>query len=83
MIFFFSGFAEGGNGSPKASSLTPYEEALDALSSLIIRRTRADSSNMGDQFDHLFEYLKVKNFENLVALLGLLRLTMVCNSNRC
>lgn len=55
----FVSFAEGGSGSPKSSSLTPYEEALDALSSLIITRTRADNSNMGDQFDILFEYLKV------------------------
>lgn len=53
-------FVEGGNGSPKSSSLTPYEEALEALSSLIIRRTRADGTNFGDQFDVLFEYLKVK-----------------------
>jgi len=40
--------------------LTSYEEALEALSSLIIRRTRADGTNFGDQFDVLFHYLKVK-----------------------
>ncbi|KAE9594366.1 hypothetical protein Lalb_Chr18g0053031 [Lupinus albus] len=28
---------EGGNGSPKSSLVTPYEEALDALSSLITK----------------------------------------------
>ncbi|XP_061343516.1 folylpolyglutamate synthase-like isoform X2 [Gastrolobium bilobum] len=58
---------EGGNGSPKSSSLTPYEEALDALSSLITRRTRADSSNMGDQFSMLFEYLKMLDLEEPIS----------------
>lgn len=53
-------FAEVGKGSPKSSSLSPYEEAMEALSSLITRRTRADASNVGDQFDLLFDYLKVK-----------------------
>jgi hypothetical protein len=58
-------FVEGGNGSPKSSSLSSYEEALEALSSLIIRRTRADGSNFGDQFDVLFVYLKVKILKSL------------------
>ncbi|XP_073221431.1 folylpolyglutamate synthase-like isoform X2 [Cicer arietinum] len=51
---------QGGDGSPESQSLTSYEEALEALSSLIIKRTRADGSNMGDQFDVLFEYLKLQ-----------------------
>ncbi|KEH28269.1 folylpolyglutamate synthase [Medicago truncatula] len=58
---------EGGNGSPKSSSLTPYEEALEALSSLIIRRTRADGTNFGDQFDVLFEYLKMLDLEEQIS----------------
>lgn len=40
--------------------MTPYEEALDALSSLITKRSRADKSNKGDRFDLLFDYIKVK-----------------------
>lgn len=56
--------AEGGDTVPKTSSLTPYEEAMEALSSLITRRTRADSTNMGDQFNVMFEYLKVIKFVN-------------------
>ncbi|MCL7021602.1 hypothetical protein MKW94_010618, partial [Papaver nudicaule] len=35
-----------------------YEEALDALSSLITKRSRADKSNKGDRFDLLFDYVK-------------------------
>ncbi|KAJ1400975.1 Mur-like, catalytic domain superfamily [Sesbania bispinosa] len=58
---------EGDDGSPKSSSLTPYEEALEALSSLITRRTRADSSNMGDQFDVLFEYLKMLDLDEQIS----------------
>lgn len=58
---------EGGNGSPKSSSLTSYEEALEALSSLIIRRTRADGTNFGDQFDVLFQYLKMLDLEEQIS----------------
>ncbi|XP_027329270.1 folylpolyglutamate synthase-like isoform X2 [Abrus precatorius] len=58
---------EGGNGSQKSSSLSPYEEALEALSSLITRRTRADGSNMGNHFDLLFEYLKMLDLEDQIA----------------
>ncbi|KAL5101971.1 hypothetical protein RYX36_006298 [Vicia faba] len=58
---------DGGNGSPKSSSLTSYEEALEALSSLIIRRTRADGTNFGDQFDVLFEYIKMLDLEEQIT----------------
>lgn len=50
--------AEGDNRSSKAT-MSPYEEAMDALSSLITARIRADRSNKGDQFDVMFDYLKV------------------------
>ncbi|XP_014505225.1 folylpolyglutamate synthase isoform X2 [Vigna radiata var. radiata] len=56
-----------GKGSPKSSSLSPYEEAMEALSSLITRRTRADASNVGDQFDLLFDYLKMLDLEDPIA----------------
>lgn len=36
-----------------------YDEAMDALSSLITKRSRADKSNKGDRFDFLFDYVKV------------------------
>ncbi|XP_014505224.1 folylpolyglutamate synthase isoform X1 [Vigna radiata var. radiata] len=58
---------EVGKGSPKSSSLSPYEEAMEALSSLITRRTRADASNVGDQFDLLFDYLKMLDLEDPIA----------------
>ncbi|KAB5544309.1 hypothetical protein DKX38_012421 [Salix brachista] len=38
------------NGSSKPT-VTPYREALDALSSLITKRSRADKSNNGDRMD--------------------------------
>ncbi|XP_072996019.1 folylpolyglutamate synthase-like isoform X1 [Typha latifolia] len=50
-----------------AVSPTPYEEALNCLSSLITRRTRADGSNRGDQFDLLFDYLKILELEKPIA----------------
>ncbi len=49
---------DGGEGSQRPS-VTPYEEALAALSSLITKRSRADHSNKGDRFELLFDYIKV------------------------
>lgn len=49
---------EDGDGSSNPSQ-TQYEAALEALSSLITKRSRADKSNKGDRFDLLFDYLKV------------------------
>ncbi|KOM46970.1 hypothetical protein LR48_Vigan07g067400 [Vigna angularis] len=40
---------------------------MEALSSLITRRTRADASNVGDQFDLLFDYLKMLDLEEPIA----------------
>ncbi|GAB2299717.1 Folylpolyglutamate synthase [Dionaea muscipula] len=57
--------SSGGNGFPKA--LSPYEEAMDALSSLITKRTRADKSNKGDRFDLLYDYLKILELQESVS----------------
>lgn len=54
--FFF--FFNGGNG-PENNLLSPYDEAMEALSSLITKRTRADKSNSGDRFDLMYDYVKV------------------------
>ncbi|KAF2296132.1 hypothetical protein GH714_036293 [Hevea brasiliensis] len=58
--------AEGVSGSSK-HTVTPYDEAMDALSSLIPRRTRADKSNKGDHFDLLFDYLKMLELEQAIS----------------
>ncbi|XP_050384941.1 folylpolyglutamate synthase isoform X2 [Argentina anserina] len=49
------------------ASQTPYEAALEALSSLITKRSRADKSNKGDGFDVLFDYLKILELEEPIA----------------
>lgn len=49
---------EGENESPSPEA-SPYDEAMDALSSLITKRSRADTSNKGDRFDILYDYIKV------------------------
>ncbi|KAI5407476.1 folylpolyglutamate synthase [Lathyrus oleraceus] len=60
--------AEGGdNGSPKSSPLTPYEEALEALSSLITKRTRVGDVNMEERFSVLFQYLKMLELEEAIS----------------
>lgn len=61
-----------GNGTMKYSQ-TAYEEALDALSSLIVNRRRCDKS--GDRFELMFEYVKVLlklNTSLLLSVLGLM-----------
>lgn len=47
--------------------MSPYEEAMDALSSLITARIRADRSNKGDQFDVMFDYLKILDLEEPIS----------------
>lgn len=55
--------------SPKSSPLTPYEEALEALSSLITKRTRVGDVNMEERFSVLFQYLKARKlFVNLLSM---------------
>lgn len=51
-------FVDGGN-ELLDSKMSSYEEAMNALSSLITTRSRADKSNSGDRFDLLFDYIKV------------------------
>lgn len=52
------GEAGGGKDETKPT-MSPYEEAMEALSSLITKRSRADKSNKGDKFELLFDYIKV------------------------
>ncbi|XP_073267045.1 folylpolyglutamate synthase isoform X2 [Populus alba] len=59
--------AEGDNNGSSKPTVTPYEEALDALSSLITKRSRADKSNNGDRFDVLFDYLKILELEEAIS----------------
>ncbi|XP_050250612.1 folylpolyglutamate synthase-like isoform X1 [Quercus robur] len=58
-------------GSQKAS-VTPYEEVLDALSSLITKRSRADPSIKGDRFDLLFDYIKILDLEEPISKLKII-----------
>eukprot|EP00256_Glycine_max_P058475 XP_014626613.1 folylpolyglutamate synthase isoform X2 [Glycine max] len=55
------------NGSSKSSSVTPYEEALDALSSLITKRTRVGDVNMEERFNVLYKYLKMLDLEEAIS----------------
>ncbi|XXG75305.1 hypothetical protein AAC387_Pa07g3838 [Persea americana] len=55
-------------GSPERKSFqSEYEKALDSLSSLIIRRIRADGMNKGDQFDLMLDYLKILELEEPIS----------------
>ncbi|KAK7387422.1 hypothetical protein VNO78_28218 [Psophocarpus tetragonolobus] len=60
-------FEEGDNGSSKSLSVTPYEKALDALSSLITRRTRVGDVNMEERFNILYKYLKMLDLEETIS----------------
>ncbi|XP_017219060.1 folylpolyglutamate synthase isoform X3 [Daucus carota subsp. sativus] len=58
--------AEGENGSTTLP-VSPYDEAMDALSSLITKRTRADKSNSGDRYDLMFDYLKILELDEPIS----------------
>ncbi|KAJ6317714.1 hypothetical protein OIU76_013288 [Salix suchowensis] len=62
-----SEMAEGDSNGSSKPTVTPYREALDALSSLITKRSRADKSNYGDRFDVLFDYLKILELEEAIS----------------
>ncbi|KAI3783440.1 hypothetical protein L1987_42522 [Smallanthus sonchifolius] len=54
--------------SSEASSLiSPYDEAMDALSSLITQKSRADQTNAGLRFDLMFDYVKILDLEEAIS----------------
>lgn len=55
--------------------MSPYDEAMEALSSLITKRSRADKSNRGNRFDLLFDYLKVLFFDVVLSILWMFGIT--------
>ncbi|CAI0412145.1 unnamed protein product, partial [Linum tenue] len=55
-------YLKGEKESPAAP--TSYDEAMEALSSLITKRSRGNNSNKGNQFDLLFHYLKILELED-------------------
>ncbi|XVE69261.1 hypothetical protein DITRI_Ditri09bG0138200 [Diplodiscus trichospermus] len=54
------------------SAAARYKLALDALSSLITKRSRGDKSNQGDRFDLLFDYLKILELEEPISQLKII-----------
>ncbi|KAF9595637.1 hypothetical protein IFM89_001510 [Coptis chinensis] len=51
----------------QGEQVSSYEEALEALSSLITKRSRADKSNKGDRFDLLYDYIKVLELDEAIT----------------
>ncbi|KAF5189006.1 Folylpolyglutamate synthase [Thalictrum thalictroides] len=52
--------------------VSPYEEALEALSSLITKRSRADKSNNGDCFELLYDYIKILELEEAIPKMNII-----------
>lgn len=52
--------------------LSPYEEALEALSSLITKRSRADKSNKGDRFDLMYDYINILELDEAISKLNII-----------
>lgn len=52
-----------GSNQQPASSVSSYDEAMEALSSLITQKTRADVSNSGIRFELMFDYVKILDLE--------------------
>ncbi|KAH7853533.1 hypothetical protein Vadar_003682 [Vaccinium darrowii] len=62
---------QGDEGFEKRT-VSSYEEAMDALSSLITKRSRADKSNKGNRFDLLFDYLKMLDLEERISKMSVI-----------
>ncbi|KAL4556897.1 hypothetical protein LXL04_035063 [Taraxacum kok-saghyz] len=58
---------DGERGSTEAGTVSPYDEAMDALSSLITQKTRADKTNSGHRFELLFDYVKILDLEESIS----------------
>ncbi|XP_019245317.1 PREDICTED: folylpolyglutamate synthase isoform X2 [Nicotiana attenuata] len=56
--------SQAGEGKDETKpAMSPYEEAMEALSSLITKRSRADKSNKGDKYELLFDYIEMLELE--------------------
>lgn len=58
--------------SPRVMGSRDYPAALEALSSLITKRTRGDGTNRGDSFDLMSLYLKVAGLEEPLSKLSII-----------
>ncbi|RVW49290.1 Folylpolyglutamate synthase [Vitis vinifera] len=56
-----------GDDGLSESTVSPYQEVLDALSSLITKRSRGDKSNKRVLFDVLFDYLKMLDLDEPIS----------------
>nr|KAJ0189696.1 hypothetical protein LSAT_V11C800394890 [Lactuca sativa] len=60
----------GGEGEPgfrKPSSVSSYDEAMDALSSLITKKNRADKIVVDHRYELMFEYVKILELEEPIS----------------
>ncbi|CAH1430637.1 unnamed protein product [Lactuca virosa] len=60
----------GGEGEPgfrKPSSVSAYDEAMDALSSLITKKNRADKIVVDHRYELMFEYVKILELEEPIS----------------
>ncbi|XP_074308206.1 folylpolyglutamate synthase-like isoform X2 [Silene latifolia] len=65
---------EDANESLNQTTSSRYEEAMNALSSLITTRSRAEKSNSGDRFDLLYDYVKILDLEEPISKLKVIHI---------
>ncbi|KAL8218137.1 hypothetical protein R6Q57_021510 [Mikania cordata] len=58
---------EGESGSSKPSSVSAYDEAMDALSSLITKKNRSHKYVADDRFERMFDYVKIVDLEEPIS----------------
>ncbi|KAK1415536.1 hypothetical protein QVD17_31319 [Tagetes erecta] len=58
---------EGEAGSRKPSSVSAYDEAMDALSSLITKKNRSRKSVDNHRFERIFDYVKILDLEESIS----------------
>ncbi|KAK9063400.1 hypothetical protein SSX86_017270 [Deinandra increscens subsp. villosa] len=54
-------------GSRKPSSVSAYDEAMDALSSLITKKNRSHKYVADDRFERMFDYVKILDLEGPIS----------------
>ncbi|KAI3777992.1 hypothetical protein L2E82_06931 [Cichorium intybus] len=58
---------EGEPGFRKSSSVSAYDEAMDALSSLITKKSRADKMVVDHRYELMFDYVKILELEEPIS----------------
>ncbi|KAI3817777.1 hypothetical protein L1987_11575 [Smallanthus sonchifolius] len=70
-----------GEGEP--SSVSAYDEAMDALSSLITKKNRSHKYVADDRFERMFDYLKILDLEEPISQMKIIHVAGTKGKAKC